>query len=260
MLTTQAARDGRWLSRQCSRPRAHLRLVCVPYAGGGASAFQRWNGLLGDRVEVWTALLPGREQRFAEPAVAAMDPVAGPLAAAVEASVRPPFVLFGHSMGALVCYEVARALAAAGAAPRQLVVSASPPPHLKLAQDWDWHDDGQPGDPTLIDWLTRLGGVPAELLADRDLLELALPALRADLWLCRRYLGVPGRPALDLPISAIAGERDPVAPVASVAEWRAYTTARFELTVMAGGHFYLNDDLAAVPRLLQRLLAPGRPA
>lgn len=227
------ATSGDWLIRPRPTARPRLRLVCLPYAGGGASAFWPWRDRLDEGVELWCALLPGRERRFTEPAVADLEALAGDLAREIALRVAPPVALFGHSMGGLLALEVARRL---DPAPTRLFVSASKPPHLSFGDAPHLLDT-----PGLTDWLTRLGGAPAGLLDDPELLALTLPTLRADLAACSGYLG-RHRPPVDVPVTAFAGDADPLAAVEEVAQWRAHTTGEFELVVAPGGHFYLNDD------------------
>ncbi len=225
-----------WLVRPKPRQDAALRVVCVPYAGGGASAFWDWPGLLGDDVELWCAVLPGRERRFAEPAVTEAARIAEPLAEAIRTEIGKPVVLFGHSMGGLIAFDLARRL---GTGVEHLFVSAARAPHLPFG--------GQPhllDDEGLIGWMTRLGGVPADLLAHREVLGLLLPTLRADLTVCAGFHGTTA--VIDVPITAFSGTDDPLATVADVAAWQHHTVAGFDLVVRPGGHFYLKDDPAAV--------------
>ncbi|MFI6099348.1 thioesterase II family protein [Lentzea sp. NPDC051213] len=229
-----------WLVCPRPRPDAALRVVCVPYAGGGASAFWDWADLLGDGVELWCAVLPGRERRFAEPAATEPAEIAAPLAEAIREEIRGPFVLFGHSMGGLIAFDVARRL---GDGVRHLFVSATCAPHLGLRDEPHLLDDDG-----LLDWMTLLGGVPADLLAHKEMLGLLLPTLRADLTVCARYRGMSD--VIDVPITAFAATGDPLATEAEVAAWQRYTTAGFDLVVRPGGHFYLKDDPAVVTRAL----------
>ncbi|SEQ79931.1 Surfactin synthase thioesterase subunit [Lentzea xinjiangensis] len=238
---------SRWLVRPRPRPDAALRVVCVPYAGGGASAFWDWAELLGDSVELWCAVLPGRERRFAEPAATEAARIAQPLAEAIRAEVGPPLVLFGHSMGGLLAFDVARRL---GDAVEHLFVSAAKAPHLPFGEQPHLFDDDG-----LVDWMTRLGGVPADLLAHREMLALLLPALRADLTVCAGFHGTTD--AIDVPITAFAGTDDPLATVADVAAWQHHTAARFDLVVRPGGHFYLKDDPAAVTNVVRSVAREG---
>lgn len=235
-----------WLSCAVPRPAARLRLVCLPYAGAGAGAYRPWSALLGDEVEVWTAQLPGRERRLAEPPLTTMDGLAPPLVEAIAERVPAPYALFGHSMGGLIGYEVARRLVARGGpAPQRLVVSAARPPH-RTASVGAAHalDDG-----TLTAWLRDLGGIPDELLADPALLGLILPTVRADLSVVASYR--PGTPEpLPLPVDAVAAADDPLVDPDEVAGWAACTGVSFSLTVVPGGHLYLHDSPPPLTRLL----------
>ncbi len=230
-----AATSSAWL--HCARPKpdALLRLVCMPCAGGDAAAYLPWLDLLGEEVELWCALLPGRGRRFTEPPMTESAQIVVPLSEAVRDLVRPPYLVFGHSMGALLGLELARALDGVA----RLVVSAARAPHMPLRGNPHLLDDAE-----LITWLTDLGGVPAELLANTEMLELLLPTMRADLAVCAGFRDevVP----LDIPITVIAGGTDPLVPVEHAAQWKRCTTAACDLVIQPGGHFALLDD----PRLV----------
>ncbi|MEU3642791.1 alpha/beta fold hydrolase [Lentzea sp. NPDC034063] len=234
-----------WLICPRPRPEAALRVVCVPYAGGGASAFWDWPDLLGDSVELWSAVLPGRERRFGEPAVTDAALIAAPLAEAIRREIGTPLVLFGHSMGGLLAFDVARRL---GDQVEHLFVSAAKAPHLAFGGEPHLLDDDG-----LLDWMTTLGGVPADLLAHKEMLGLLLPTLRADLTVCAGFHGV--RDVIDVPVTAFAATDDPLATVADVAAWQHHTVAGFDLVVRPGGHFYLKDDPAAVTSVLRSATA-----
>ncbi|MFI7431244.1 thioesterase II family protein [Micromonospora sp. NPDC049836] len=248
--------DAAWLSCAAARPSARLRLVCLPYAGAGGGAFRPWAARLGPDVELWTAQLPGRERRLAEPPVTTMDDLAAPLVVAIVDRIRPPYAIFGHSMGALIGYEVTRRLVdRGGPAPERLVVSAALPPH-RSARAGAAHTRDDAG---LTAWLRELGGVPDELLADPALLALILPTVRADLAVVAGYR--PARvPALPLPVDAVAAADDPLVAAAAVAGWAACTSAGFTHTVVPGGHLYLHDSPPPLHRLLAGGPAPDRAA
>jgi surfactin synthase thioesterase subunit len=245
------ATGGQWLVCWEPRPDARLRLVCVPYAGGGASAYRQWSADLPD-IEVWAVRLPGREGRFGEPPPASVDAVVPPMAEAIAGHVRPPWVFFGHSMGALLAWRTTQLLAAgAGPLPECLFVSGSQAPHIAPDFTPDTVDDAG-----LVAWLRQLGGLPAEVLADRQLLALLLPTIRADLRLCGSsgphgsQQGEPAGGPLPVPVVAFAGADDRVATADDVAAWAGYTEAGFRLIQVPGDHFFLQrhrrDVTAAV--------------
>ncbi|MEU5695031.1 alpha/beta fold hydrolase [Actinosynnema sp. NPDC020468] len=222
-----------WLHRPKHRPGARLRLVCLPYAGGDTVVWWPWADGLGEDVELWCVRLPGRGRRFGEPALTDVADVVGPLAEAVRD--LGPVVLFGHSMGAVIAFELARRLDEVA----HVVLSAAAAPRLMPRGDAHLLDDNG-----LIAWMTELGGAPPALLADPELLSLVLPTLRADLALCAGYRDVG--PPLDVPLTVVVGDRDPLVPVAHARAWRDRTTAAFACRVHPGGHFSVQDDPSQV--------------
>jgi surfactin synthase thioesterase subunit len=203
--------------------------------------------------------LPGRESRFVE------DPVtsAGELVAQLVDAVRPEtgqrFALFGHSMGALLAYDVACALAAGGRPPAHLIVSAHVPAHLIELKPQRTHV-ARMSDRDLRDYLAANGGLGGELLEDEDMLAILLPLLRADLTVCESYRWTP-RPLLNVPITALGGQRDPNAPGRLLERWSELTIAGFRCRLLPGGHHYLYDDPAAVAGAVsETLLDPPEPA
>jgi surfactin synthase thioesterase subunit len=226
----------------CRAPRddAHVRLVCVPYAGGGPAAFRRWPDVLGDAIEVWTTTLPGRGGRVREPFATEWAPLTSGLADSIAEHVREPIALYGHSMGALIAYEVAAVLEARGADVRRLFVSARCAPDV--AAPVDCPDD----DEVLLDRVDRLfGGVPSEIRADPELVQHFAAVLRADLRLLERYRWAE-HPPLTCPITVLAGEDDETVSRPALDAWSRHTRAGAEVLVLPGGHFFLETQAAAV--------------
>jgi surfactin synthase thioesterase subunit len=253
-----AAPDGTasgWLRRPARRPNASLRLVCFPHAGGGASAYWQWPRLLPPEVEVLAVQYPGRQDRFADPFADSLVEMADPIASEV-AALAGPVALFGHSMGALVAFEVARRLRGAGPqAPRRLVVSAHPAPTRPRTSKPAGDSDEE-----VLAYLRELGGAGAGLLEDPDLRELTLPMVRNDLRMVRNYRYVR-QPPLDCPISAVAGAQDRSCPAEHMREWGAQTSARFDLAVLAGDHFYTETSTGLLTTaLVDRFDLDGLPA
>jgi medium-chain acyl-[acyl-carrier-protein] hydrolase len=171
-----------WLSvwRSGDGP-ASVRLFCFPPAGGGASFFRDWADALPADVEVSAIQLPGRETRLRESPHARMGPLVDDLSATLRPHLDRPFAIFGHSMGALVGFELARRLHAASAPePALVVVAGQRAPHLPLGREL-WH---RLPTPRLLDALRELNGIPELVLDNAELRELVLPAIRADLELC----------------------------------------------------------------------------
>jgi medium-chain acyl-[acyl-carrier-protein] hydrolase len=221
--------EERWVRGVGSRrATARARVFLFHHAGGSASSYQLGKHFPGD-VEACPVQLPGRESRFAEPLLTSLEPVVDELVAAIPTDL--PFAFFGHSMGALIAYEVARRVA-----PTHLVVSAHRAPHLP-----DTTPLGQLDDDALVARLVAT--IP--VLADPDLREIFLPILRADLTLCETYRFTPGEP-LPCPVTAIGGTEDDLVTEAELAAWRAHTSASFALRLFPGGHFYLRGAEAVV--------------
>ncbi|MEE1942547.1 alpha/beta fold hydrolase [Streptomyces sp. TRM 70361] len=226
---------------------ARTRLVCLPYAGGTPSAYRGWDGHLGDRVRVVPVLLPGRGLRLHEAPYTRMVPLAADLATALTAhgiTGRPGgYALFGHSMGALLAYEVACVLRERGEpGPRHLFVSGSRAPHLYGDRaDHALADDGLR---RFVRDLGGLGGTDPGGVGGAYL-ERRLPVLRADLTVCDTYRWRPRGP-LGCPMTAFSASDDPLAGPGEVEAWRAYTTGSFLRRHLPGGHFFL---LREAPRL-----------
>jgi surfactin synthase thioesterase subunit len=237
-----------WVSFPDPRPDAHLRLFCFPYAGAGASVFNSWPALVPASVEVCLIQLPGREGRLLEPACSELPVLVDRLGHAVHPWLDRPFAFFGHSMGALIAFELARALRK-GAAPEptHLFVSSHCAPHLPTRGRF-LH---RLTDSELTLRLRQLNGTPEEVLTNVELMRLLLPTLRADCMLCETYEHSPSEP-LACGVTALGGREDPAVAGAELEAWRRHTRGPFELQMLPGDHFYLHS---ARPRLLRLIVA-----
>jgi medium-chain acyl-[acyl-carrier-protein] hydrolase len=236
----------RWLLCPRPRPRAAVRLLCVPHAGGGAAGYAGWPALLPAWVEPWVLRLPGRESRVREPARTALPELVTE-AAPCAARLAAPLALFGHSLGAFVAFELARALQAGGGPDVALLAaSARAAPHLTA------HQTGvhRLGDDGLLRTLqARYGAVPAELQDDPELRSRYLPMLRADVTMLETYRYAPGT-RLRCPVVVLGGRDDPESGEAGLQAWQQHTAAGLSLALFAGGHFYLRCAGPAVTALL----------
>lgn len=242
----------RWFATRVPRPQAPLRLYCLPYAGGSAALFNGWGAALGEQIEVSALMLPGRAGRTAEePRV---DPAE--IARAVADSVDRPFAFYGHSMGGELAFEVVRELRAAGATqPVRLLVGGSRPPDAPRSGDL-YHGVSEFDDAALLAKLAQTGGLPREVLAEPELIELLLPVFRTDFGWLDGYAYVP-QPPLDVPITAFCGTGDESASAQVMDGWRAHTTAEFTLRALNGGHFFLEDRFDELIALIRaQLTAP----
>ncbi|MGW4502265.1 thioesterase domain-containing protein, partial [Micromonospora sp. NPDC004336] len=235
-----------WFLSAGRRDPAPVQLFCLPYAGGGASVFRRWQDGLGAGVEVLPVQLPGRENRISEDPEFRVDDVAS----AIADRVRGPYAIYGHSMGGRVGFEVVRELRRAGRPlPLRLYVGGARAPHVTAPSLFDGLS--RVDDDELLRRLGAGGGLPAELLAHPELVELLLPLLRADFGRVDSYRYAPEEP-LPVPIVAFSGRHDRAVTRAHSDAWREHTAAGFTLREIDGGHFFLNDRL---PELLAAIRA-----
>ena len=249
---TVAAAD-RWIKVFEPRPHAPLRLFCFPYAGGGASVYRLWPRGLPADLEVVGVQPPGRESRWRETALRDADAMADEALHAIEARLDRPFAFFGHSMGAIVAYEVAHRLdAAGGPAPRHLIVSGRPAPSVPEVHP-PIHDLPRE---EFIEQIRRYSGTPEEVLQNDELMSLLEPLLRADFAVSESYEHDPGRAKLDVPLTAIGGTDDPDVPVDALEPWSEETSGPFRKHVIEGGHFFVNEQRDETLAIVARTLVP----
>ena len=244
------ADDSAWVRRL--RPSSgRARLVCFPHAGGAASYFDPFARALDGAVDVVALQYPARQERLSEPCIDSVLGLRDAILPVLEARLDQPFALFGHSMGAVVAYEVARLLEQRhGAVPVALFASGRRSPSTQRHEDVH-----RGGDDRLLREVARLGGTPPQLLDDEDVRAMMLPALRGDHKAIETYRWQPG-PEPSCPILALVGDADPLTSEADAAAWRAHTTGDFSLRTYAGGHFYLAAHQASLVDLVTDALCP----
>jgi surfactin synthase thioesterase subunit/glycosyltransferase involved in cell wall biosynthesis len=248
LLVRRKAAANAWFPAADARPEARLRLFCFPHAGGGAAAYHRWTERLAPEIAVCPVRLPGRENRTAEPPFTRMEPLVEALADAIVPLMGQPFAFFGHSMGAGIAFELARALRRRGRPlPVHLMVSGARAPRCRLG----WSPGPDPTRAELMEQMRRLEVIPAETLANDEVMRLVLPALEADTALYRHYSYTPEAP-LDCPIHAFGGDADPNVSPSHLEMWALETSAAFDLRMLPGSHFYLQT---AEAELLEALRA-----
>jgi medium-chain acyl-[acyl-carrier-protein] hydrolase len=240
-----------------------VRLVCLPHAGAGASTYFAWGAALqAAQIEVRPVQYPGRENRLAEPLVTSVAEMTHLLADAwPQLSEGGECAVFGHSMGALLAYELALELARRGTAnlPGRLFLSGRNPPGTppKLAPIHDLPDAE-----FLREIAGRYGSLPPAVLTDPELMALVTPVLRTDFRLVDEYRGNRHPPAA-VPLTILAGTRDPWTTEAELEGWRACTTATCRVRWFEGYHFFHQKERAAVIAAVRSELAaagPGVPA
>jgi medium-chain acyl-[acyl-carrier-protein] hydrolase len=229
---------------------ARVRLFCFPFAGGGASVYRRWGATLPASIAVYPIQLPGREERMREPAFTRLEPLCEAMLAVMAPLVDRPFAFFGHSMGAIIAYELARAFQRQGRSPVHLFVSGQRAPHRPLGRPTSYH---LPLD-VFRQRLRELNGTPEAVLANSEMMELLLPLLRADFELSETYSREMRAPLM-CPITAFGGAEDAEISSDDIHAWRAATNSEFAVRQMPGGHFFLQTSAREMVREIGDQLA-----
>lgn len=238
-----------WLRISQPNPGAHLRLFCFPYAGGAASIYRTWYQHLPPTIEVCAVQLPGRENRIKEAPFTDAETLVQALIPQLLPYLDRPFALFGHSMGTILAYELARQLVDRQLVPTQLFVSGRRAPYLP-PRERNLHTLSS-DDHFLAALQERYNNIPALILEEPELRALFLPLLRADMTLVESYLWRDQSP-LPCPMTAFGGDADPWTTETDLQAWQCLTHGAFDLHLFSGGHFYLNEAHEA---LLARVAA-----
>ncbi|KIZ15990.1 thioesterase II family protein [Streptomyces natalensis] len=247
MTTTTA--EGLWARSYHPAPHHRRQLVCFPHAGGSASFFFPVSAQLSSVAEVLSVQYPGRQDRRTESSPSGIEAMADQVYAALQGRLRSrPTAFFGHSMGAMVAFEVARRLEADGGELTHLFASGRRAPSRYRAESVHRRDDDG-----IVAELKLLSGTDAALLGDEELLRMILPAIRSDYTAVETYRCDPGA-AIKAPITALTGDDDPKTTLEEAEGWRAHTTGAFDLRVYPGGHFFLSSQAQAVLALLREHL------
>ncbi|HET6978736.1 MAG TPA: thioesterase II family protein [Pyrinomonadaceae bacterium] len=235
-----------WLYYFKPNPKASVRLFCFHYAGGNALIYRTWAQKLPPSVEVVAIQLPGRATRMHQPLVSKLTDLVEPISEALAPLVNKPFAFFGHSMGALILFEVTRFLRRQGRTlPLHLFVSGRSAPQLNREHSPLYN---LPKDELLAE-LQQLDGTPREVLEHPELMELMLPMLRADFSICDTYEYTEEAP-LACPITAFGGLQDFDVSRRRVEAWREQTSATFTLRMFAGNHFFIHSNETLLLNLL----------
>ena len=242
-----------WVVRWRPNHKASLRLFCFPYAGGAASIYRTWGNSLPSHVEVCAIQPPGRGARMTEPPMTSLPDILRELSRSIRPYLDLPFAFFGHSMGAILSFELTRLLRKElGVRPAHLFISGCRALQLR---DTDRLTYSLP-EPEFVEELRRLGGTPAEVLEHPELLGLMIPLLRADFEVCQTYTYTTDLP-LDCSITAFGGTEDQTGRE-ELEAWREQTTASFALKMFPGDHFFLHGAGSQILEIIAQKLSPGQ--
>jgi medium-chain acyl-[acyl-carrier-protein] hydrolase len=239
--------ESLWIDYARPNSEAGLRLFCLPHAGGGAGSYREWVAGLAPEIEVLPVQLPGRETRFFERPFTNIEPLLAALTEGLRPFLDKPFAFFGHSLGALIAFELIRRLQSDGVVPMHLFVSGYGAPHLpvKLPPMHHLPDD------QFVTALQDLGTMPTAVLENEELLTLLLPLLRADFAIYERYQFQAGN-LIECPITILGGKADTLVPPELLLPWNEHTMQPGEAHLFEGGHFYLHEGPTAVWQVIRQ--------
>ena len=240
-----------WFITKQHQPRATHRLICFPYAGGSASVFQPWHSLSSADLEVVAVQLPGRENRFVEPLIHDMPTLIDQLESNIAHLLDKPLIFFGHSLGAIVCYELIQRLQARNNNPVKLAIfSGCRPPHR-----YDVEQISHLPNLQFMQMLAKRGGVPNVIMEDTELMELVAPILKADFGMAENYR-CQSRQKLFCHIATLYGQKDPFATGEQVTAWQELVAPEFntQCKAFANDHFFVNSNAEQVMAYTQSLI------
>lgn len=217
-------------------PSSKFRLVCFPYAGSNGYIFKNWPDKLAPDIEIVTIELPGHGTKIKQAPFDVAFDVANRLASELEALADKPMFVLGHSGGAILAFESCRLLAQRGAQVQRLFALASRAPHVPLKEASRYHLPKE----QFLSRVNEFGGLSKEFLNNKDLLDLMLPAMRADEKLAEVYRYEGSLKEIQFPITVYGGDIDQVLPE-HLMEWSQLNPVDFEYTQFPGGHFFLQD-------------------
>lgn len=222
------------------------RLFFFPYAGAGAYAYRPWANLLDEHTDLIAIRLPGRESRCGQPFFTSMNQIVSELVCAVDPLLNLPAVFFGHSMGALIAFELARKLQKMEKQNiKLLVVSACfAPQNISLRDSLSLLDDE-----SFLSRISLYGGIPAEILNDDELMKMIFPRLRADMSILDSYQYIETE-KLNCPILSLYAEDDACVPTDFINQWKSQTNVEFMSKKFSGGHFYINENKDRILRTM----------
>lgn len=229
---------NKWIPYRRLNSYPRLRLFCFPYAGGSASVFRDWIDSFPQEIEICPIQYPGREKRIMESQFTSMEPLVDELTNALLPELDIPFAFFGHSLGSLISFELARRLQEReGISPVHLFVSSYRAPVIaKRKAPMHLLPDTE-----FVERLREYNGTPEAVLQNSELMKILLPTLRADFALHETYVYSSGD-LLTCPISVFGGMKDLEVKINDLELWRDQTVDRFKLQMFQGDHFYIHNN------------------
>ncbi|MEV0619362.1 alpha/beta fold hydrolase [Nonomuraea sp. NPDC050404] len=250
-MTAQRVQDTTVI-RPAPRPAATRQLVCLGFCGGGTGPYRAWTSVLDQGTDLALVCYPGREGRFAERFARTWDELVEDATEAVLSAADRPYLLFGHSMGGWMAFDVVtRIERRGGPLPYALVVSSCNAPNRGLTER-DRFPSFADSDSALLDWMKTIGLLPAYVRADPGLLEMAYELMRADIRVRDTYRYTPGA-TTGVPVQVLWGRDDQVIEPAVAEQWRQVCDGDFRCDSLPGGHFYTPDVWRALPAHIDAL-------
>jgi surfactin synthase thioesterase subunit len=240
-----------WVRRFHPAPDSKAWLVCFPPAGGAATFYLPLSEGLQSTLDVCSIQYPGRQDRHREPCIDNIPELADAIFTVLAGCADDrPMALFGHSMGAILAYEVARRFESAGLPPVFLFASGRRAPSR-------WRDESvhRRSDDGVVAELQRLNGIKAQLLGDEEMMQLILNAVRSDYKAIETYAFQLGE-RLTCPITVLVGSSDPLTAIDEAQSWQDHTAGTFDIQVFSGGHHYIEEHLTAVVNVVSDALHP----
>ena len=224
---------------------ATIDLICFPYAGSGASIFYSWANYLNPKINIYGFQAPGKEDRISEDLIEDLNTLVQNAVQELKQLIQRPFVLFGHSLGSVLAFEITKKLEAEQFAPQLLVLSGRPPPKFGLKMSPISHL----ADKELIEELHKLEGTDSRILENAELMELLLPIIRTDFRISESYKGSADS-KINSPLIAIGSKNDPWINEIEFNEWKDYSKNTTKIQFFPGGHFYLREHLDILSEFL----------
>ncbi len=246
--------DDLWCRRYRPSRNATARLVCLPHAGGSATFYLPVSAALSPGMDVVAIQYPGRQDRRTEQPIDNMAILADRIHGILRRQPEMPLILFGHSLGAIIGFEVTRRLEAEGHGPMRLFASGRRGPSTYRDEKIHLRDDAG-----ILAEVRKMSGTASSVLGDDELMRAVLPALRADYKAAETYT-CPPEVTVNSPITVLVGDNDYKTTVDEAKAWARHTTGPFDLKVFTGGHFFLTDHADEIIKIIEREVraAPAR--